>query len=231
MDQHANSTHYSFQLKKCNSCAYCTMNPPRMPENKFEDLHFLPVPLPGENNQYMSFTELYGQNNKEEHRPGATHNAEENVNDKLRRDLFKNVKVRDVILCSECSKPRCIFAEKKLTREQDELILRIKEESFYTCGDALVQDDSDEVGMVVREGISCNSGIETTYYSASLKHYLPLVCIQCGSADDLLDDNHPYIAGLYEQYSVVRPICETCRSNGKDTKTWGKKFVSKKAKR
>ncbi|XP_063434558.1 uncharacterized protein LOC134715936 [Mytilus trossulus] len=229
--RHGRSSHYAFQLKKCNDCPYCEINPPRIPEDKFQDLHFLPNPVPGENNQYKSFSELYGQNTGEEqHRPGAAHKAEENENDKQRRDLFKNNKVREVILCSECSKPRCIFSEKKLSREQDELILRLKEDSFYTCGGALVQDDSETVDIVVREALACNSPIETTYYSASLKHYLPPVCVHCGTAEDLLDDNNPYISALYEQYSVVRPLCEVCRNSGKDTKTWGKKFVGKKAK-
>ncbi|CAC5419773.1 unnamed protein product [Mytilus coruscus] len=190
--RHGSRSLYAFQLKKYHDCTYCEINPQMIPEDKFQDLHFLPNPVPGENKQYKSFSELYGQNTGEEqHRPGAAHNADENENDKQRRDLFKNTKVREVVLCSECSKPRCIFSEKKLSREQDELILRLKEYSFYTCGGALVQYDSETVDIVVREGLACNSPIETTYYSASLKHYLPPVCVHCGTAEDLLDDTNP----------------------------------------
>lgn len=48
--------------------------------------------------------------------------------------------------------------------------------------------------------------MDTSYFTASLKHYLPPICFHCGSAEDLLDDTDPYIAGLYELFSVMRPI-------------------------
>lgn len=102
-------------------------------------------------------------------------------------------------------------------------------EIFFTCGASLVPADTESLGLVAREAISCSNEVETCYFTASLKHYLPPICIHCGSAEDLLDDTDPYIAGLYEQFSVVRPICCNCKNLGKETKTLGKKFVSKKS--
>ena len=85
--------------------------------------------------------------------------------------------------------------------------------------------------MVVREAISCTTEVETSYFSTSLRHYLPPVCIHCGTIENLLDDTNPYICALYEQFSIVRPICETCKSNGKDARTWGKNFLNKRCRR
>lgn len=60
MFRHSKSSHYAFQLKKCSSqeCMYCSINPPRIPEDDFKDLHFLPDPEPGEHNQYKTFTDV-----------------------------------------------------------------------------------------------------------------------------------------------------------------------------
>lgn len=45
-NSHGKSTHYCFQLKKCTQpdCGYCVLNPPTL--EKFENLHFLPDPIP-----------------------------------------------------------------------------------------------------------------------------------------------------------------------------------------
>ena len=54
---HGKSSHYMFQLKKCTTCDYCTvLQPPRVPD--FEDLSFLPDPVPGEDGQYLDFFEV-----------------------------------------------------------------------------------------------------------------------------------------------------------------------------
>ena len=101
------------------------------------------------------------------------------------------------------------------------MLLRMKEED-YVCGDAIPADS----GLVIRRSLSCGTDIETAYYAAAstCRHILPNVCIYCGTADDLLDDNDPYIADLYELYSVVRPICRGCKERGHEAKTWGKRF-------
>ncbi|CAC5355459.1 unnamed protein product [Mytilus coruscus] len=204
--RHGRSSHYAFQLKRCNDCHYCEINPPRIPEDKFQDLHFLSNPVPGEHNQYKSFSELTLWTKYW----GGTTQTRNGTYKWMRMKMIDNAGIYLKIPNSK--------NEKKLSREQDELILRLKEDSFYTCGGALVQDNSKTSDIVVREGLACNSPIETTCHSASLKHYLPPECVHCGTAEDLLDDTNPYISALYEQYSVVRPVYEICRSSGMDTK-------------
>ncbi|KAH3839877.1 hypothetical protein DPMN_113316 [Dreissena polymorpha] len=52
--------------------------------------------------------------------------------------------------------------------------------------------------------MTCNSEVDTAYYSAKCRLYLPPVCIYFGTPDSLLDDNDAYVANLYSKYSIVR---------------------------
>lgn len=62
---------------------------------------------------------MYSQETGDEHRPSAqVRDDPASVNDRINREIFKTQKVRDVIVCGECSKPRCVYSDKKLTREQ-----------------------------------------------------------------------------------------------------------------
>ena len=61
-----------FQIKKCQSdtYGYCVINPPRLPEGLFEELHFVPDPVPGADGvTYKNFHEVYGTNTTDEARP------------------------------------------------------------------------------------------------------------------------------------------------------------------
>ncbi len=71
--------------------------------------------------------------------------------------------------------------------------------------------------------------METHYYSCSQR--LPPVCYHCGTVEQLLDDYNEFIATLYTQYQVVRPLCQSCHTAGKPPKTWGKKFFDNKKKK
>lgn len=61
-----------------------------------------------------------------------------------------------------------------------------------------------------------------------MRHFVPPCCFYCGDTENLLEDVDGYIENLLQHFSVVRPICITCRKQGKEAKTWGKKFFSKK---
>ena len=54
------SSHYSSDILKCGSsqCKFCS--PPRLPMDVFVTLQHLPHPIPGDNNHYKSFSEVYG---------------------------------------------------------------------------------------------------------------------------------------------------------------------------
>ncbi|XP_052250554.1 uncharacterized protein LOC127857879 isoform X2 [Dreissena polymorpha] len=157
-------------------------------------------------------------------RPCGTYDEELQNHDKENREILRNEKLRDAVLCGECSRPRCVFSPNKLDRQQEEFLRNIKACHSYICGDQL----EDAPDLYVRRCVTCSSEVETAYFSAKCRHYLPPVCIHCGSPDCLLDDNDAYVADLYIKYSIVRPICVSCRHSGKEAKTWGaKKFVKK----
>ena len=61
--------HYSFCIKKCgkNDCKICKK--PRLPVNVFEEVMFLPDPIPQDDGHYKSFEDVYGTKTTEEHRP------------------------------------------------------------------------------------------------------------------------------------------------------------------
>lgn len=100
---------------------------------------------------------------------------------------------------------------------------KIIDESFFTCGDSLVPADRDSLGLVAIEPIFRSNEVDTSYFTASLKHYLPPICIPCGSGEDLLDDTDPYITGLYEQFSVVILFCCNRKNLGKERTIWEEK--------
>ncbi|XP_052268364.1 uncharacterized protein LOC127869745 [Dreissena polymorpha] len=218
-------------LKKCSSdeCGYCSVNPVR-DQDVFDRLRFLPEPKPVENGEhYLPFSELFGKAlTRDKYRPSTrpcgTYDEELQNHDKENREILRNEKLRDAVLCGECSRPRCVFSPNKLDRQQEEFLRNIKACHSYICGDQL----EDAPDLYVRRCVTCSSEVETAYYSAKCRHYLPPVCIHCGTPDSLLDDNDAYVADLYTKYSIVRPICVSCRHSGKEAKTWGaKKFVKK----
>ena len=57
------SRHYSFQIKKCGSesCGMC--GPVQLPKEVFDQLHFLPDPVPGDDGHYRAFKDLLGTKN------------------------------------------------------------------------------------------------------------------------------------------------------------------------
>ncbi|KAK3092298.1 hypothetical protein FSP39_000976 [Pinctada imbricata] len=227
---HGRSTQYSFQLKKCtddSNCSYCQINPVRMDKETFQSLSFLPCPVPDKDqqNHYQTFDQVYGNEVDDSHRPSRNSSGcfpdELEEQDRQHRDIFKTQKARDVVKCMDCLKPRLVFCNSKLSPSQEEILNQMTLD--YICGDGTPEDS----GLFMRRCITCSSDIEVSYYSAGLRTYLPPICIYCGSDDKLLDDNDPYIQDLHEKYSVVRPLCTICHSNGKDGKTWGCKFFKK----
>ena len=138
-------------------------------------------------------------------------------------------KVRGVIFCTECSKPRCIYSQSKLTHEQIQQISRLKDEDLYTCGASLFPPDSPyQTIIVVRAAIVCSSNMESQYYSSVLIHFEP-VCFYCGLGEESLADNDQ-IKELKTVYAIVYPICFLCLSDGKSPHCKHPSNVAKKRK-
>ena len=61
--------HYSFCIKKCGSseCEIC--KPVRKDGECFRSIHFLPDPVMGSDDHYISFSDVYGMNTSENEHP------------------------------------------------------------------------------------------------------------------------------------------------------------------
>jgi hypothetical protein len=61
--------HYSFCIKKCGEtdCRIC--KPPRLPSDVFQEIRFLPDPVPNDDGHYKPFEIVYGKTTSEKHRP------------------------------------------------------------------------------------------------------------------------------------------------------------------
>lgn len=197
-----------------NECGYCSLNPPRIAEDKFAEVHFLPDPVL-QGDAYKPFAEVYGLETTEESRPGLQSKANPTGNDKKMKKLLVADKVRDIVICAECGKPRVVYSAKKLSLNEKKELERVQEEMIYTCGAPLFPCSTESVhNMIVREGIICESQIETTYYAGKTATF-PEVCVHCG--DDEVSDVMMYqeIQRKKEEYGIVRPICNMCLSSGK----------------
>ena len=231
---HCHSSQYMFQVKKCKdpNCYYCMRHPIRLPHEVFESLHFLPLPLLDSSKQhYKKFKELYGSDPSDVDRPSRvpTPSDEAKGVDKAMKGLLVCGKVRGVIICIECSKPRCIYSHSKLTHEQIQVISKLKDADLYTCGASLFPPDSlYHSTIIVREALVCTSNMETQYYSSVLVHFEP-VCFYCGICEETLVDNDQ-IKELKTMYAVVYPICFLCLSEGKSPHCKHPSNVAKKRK-
>ncbi|WAR27915.1 hypothetical protein MAR_013619 [Mya arenaria] len=87
--KHARCRHYIYQIKKCvaDDCAYCTINPPRIPEELFKELYFVPDPTVNTNG-YTPFDELYGTETDDSGRPSLTLKPQSTERDKKFRKLL-----------------------------------------------------------------------------------------------------------------------------------------------
>ena len=159
---------------------------------------------------------MYGKPLSERDRPSyvARPPEEAKQNDKQNSTLLICTKVRCCIECGECHKSRCVYAQCKLKLEDMNEISRIKEAKLYTCGSVLFPPGTKyEKSIIVREAATCNSPIETQYYSSKLISFPP-ICYHCGIGEEcLIDDDQ--IKELKTKYAVVYPICFLCKSDGK----------------
>lgn len=144
-------------------------------------------------------------------------------------DLFRNTRVRKVVTCQECLKPRCIYAANVLSFEEKAAVKVIDESRLYTCGMPLFPGESPlHSTIVARQKLTCSSPIEAQYYSAKLVT-LPCVCYWCGGAEETIVFDDLYTQ-LQREYQVVRPLCFMCKSENKTHATSHPNNMAKRAK-
>jgi len=219
MENHCHASKYVFQVKKCTdvSCFYCQEHPIRLPEDVFHSLSFLPLPLLDNSKEhYKDFSIVYGQVPSDIDRPSRIPEPSEEAKelDKGRKSILVCGKVRAIVTCDECKKPRCIYSLSKLSPRELQEIELVKETNLYTCGSSLFPPDSPYHNrIVVRVSLVCSNNMEAQYYSSVLVHFPP-VCYYCGLGEESLVNNEE-MNELKESYAIVHPLCFICASDGK----------------
>ena len=80
-----------------------------------------------------------------------------------------------------------LFSFKRLSVTEELNLIRIQEELLYSCGCSLFPEGPNRDAVVVKEGITCSSSIETTYY-ANITRKSDLVCFHCGDIEAVTID-------------------------------------------
>ncbi|XP_046341796.2 uncharacterized protein LOC124122725 [Haliotis rufescens] len=234
MDRHCRCRQYIFQIKKCDphrvdDCWYCVINLPRLPDDEFEQLNFIPDPVvsPESGDKFEEFHSVYGTDTTDSARPSLSSVTMSSIREKQNRKILTANKVRESVTCVECRKPRCVYSDTRLSCKDKTALIRMREGRSYTCGSPLFPPASPYFEtLVVKESLRCSSTMETTYY-ASNTCSLPSVCFHCGIArsEDFADDS--VIHELQAMYSTVKPICRSCKQSGKEAAVRGKRNVKK----
>ena len=80
--------------------------------------------------------------------------------------FFIPAKSRLTVVCSECGKARVVYSPVRLTCGEIASVKRREESVMYSCGSPLFDDDHPLFKYcVVREGLNCETPIETQYYA------------------------------------------------------------------
>ena len=177
-----------------------------------------PVPDPEKPGHYMSFSDVYGQIPTEEFIPSAMNDVKK-VAEALqgcKSSTLTSQNVRDIVKCSTCKKPRCIYASRALTnREMNELKKIIKNYN-YVCGCIITPESSFLRGTIFsRQELHCNKPIEPMFYGASKLNKRKDLCAYCAKTECSPDKE------LKAQFKTVHPICAECKGKGRKTITKG----------
>ena len=207
MDRHCHIRKYVFSVKKCGKtdCSVCSL--PRLPSEIFKQLSYLPDPI-ADGEHYKPFEEVYGTLTSEKDRPSLRSDAEKRGHG---IPFSPNAQTaRRSVLCSECLKPRVIYAQHKLSHLDQSVLDRVFDSFLYSCGSSLSgleeeihSSDHHSVKnlfsrVYARENLTCEAPIEIPYYSSEM---FVSVCTHCGCAWTGTEE------GRY-------PLCDYCKQQG-----------------
>ena len=197
IDHCCQCSHYTFDILECGkeSCTIC--RPVCLPLNIFKTLHHIPHPTPGDDEHYLSFSEVFGTTTTEEHRPSYTSKKTPRVKRKLSyyasKQHVKNSQL--MVQCSECELWRIIFSKYKLKDHQISYLRDVLDDFTYSCGASLKDLNlSEEYKFVDIRDHDCYDPVEKLYYSAE---YTP-ICVYCAA-------EYPYTTS--DRY----PQCDKCQ--------------------
>ena len=157
MQNHCKSTHYGFQISKCKNeaCNLCSI-PTCLSPDIFDSLSFLPDPLLDETkDHFQSFEKLFGTKTTKKDQPSLKFGFKASEIDKANKELLLAQKVSDVVECSTCKRPRCIYSNEKLNHRDIIIIQQVKDENIYICGCSLFPPGHEQVTTIVVKSLFC----------------------------------------------------------------------------
>ena len=96
-------------------CLMC--KPPRLAQEVFAQLHRFPDPVKKHNSEsYEDFHDVWSKDTTEKDRPSFVTKKSADVNQPSFRKSSETL--RDLVICGECLKVRCVYSAKALTKEQ-----------------------------------------------------------------------------------------------------------------
>lgn len=144
------------------------------------------------------------------------------INDEIsetRSGQFINTKIRRTITCEYCGKMRCIYSNVTLTNDEETKLQATLDGLSYSCGSQLLPEDHElSERLSVRLNLTCDSPIESTYFSWRLKRFD--ICYWCGESKNLIEPSDI----LKSEWKTIYPLCLFCKNNGK---TWYKRAPKK----
>ena len=198
--KHCRDRHYWFSVKKCNDqeCKYHL--PPRA--LNFDEIHHLPDPVPN-GQRYTPFTDLYGTETSEKHRPSLTTRAKPDKGMPFAPTKQTALNVGQVIQCDDCGKWRVLHSKYMLKGNSIDMVSDYLSHISFSCGSILQNDEMDVENdflrnVYVRADLTCQSTIELPYYSAKYED----ICYYCGAIEN----------GEAAEYY---PRCAACHSTNK----------------
>jgi hypothetical protein len=186
---------------KCGkvNCGLCTQV--RLPPQVFEKLRHLPLPTLGDDDHYIPFFEVFGNDTTEDHQPSFRKPPPKKV--KRRLPYYASIQhVKNsqlMVQCTELNMWRIIFSKYKLTKEQQFYLQTVLEDYTYSCGASLEELHlPEEYNTVEIRDHSCFDLVERLYYSAKKER----ICIYC-SQEQQYSSQDTYL------------LCSTCEVQGK----------------
>ena len=129
--------------------------------------------------------------------------------------LFKGERVREVVVCSGCSKVRCIYSLYALQSKHNKLSKNAQKEKLaqleafkngaYVCGDKCPVEP-----FVTKQSMRCGQFMESMYYGfARKKGNLSIICCHCSNDEDIVPKVE-VMEKLNTNKKTPLPICRDC---------------------
>ena len=126
---------------------------------------------------------------------------------------FTGDKVRSIVRCFRCHRPRCLYSPKVLSWREKTLLEDYVEKVVFSCGSPVVSPTNFLNDRVFwKTSLSCDDAVETAFYASNL--YIENTCHHCGETGEHVS------VGLEHSnaFRLVLPVCKQCQIFGIEPK-------------